>query len=293
MRTAGLVLATLVVIVLGALYWAGTGGLGHHEEPGEPVDSRRSEAFVAATGDAVAAAADALGVPAPKQILFGDLHVHSTFSFDAFVLSLPLMGGEGAHPPADACDYARFCSQLDFWSINDHAEGITPRHWSETVDSIRQCNAAAGDSAEPDTVGVPRLGVDPGRGHPEEHYGHKNVVLAGISDAEIPARPISAGGLALQARQSQGARPIARGLMAWLGGDRVRDFVTYMAERDELPSCPDGVPSPELPADCFEVAETPAALFRKLDEWGHASMVIPHGTTWGFYTPPDRRGTSS
>lgn len=35
------------------------------------------------------------GQAGEKQILFGDLHVHTTFSFDAFSISLPMYQGEG------------------------------------------------------------------------------------------------------------------------------------------------------------------------------------------------------
>ena len=37
--------------------------------------------------------------------------------------------------------------------------------------------------------------------------------------------------------------------------------------------------------DCYEEAEDPNILFSKLKEWDTPYMVIPHGTTWGYYTP--------
>ncbi len=64
------------------------------------------------------------GANETNRILFGDLHVHTTLSVDAFMWSLPLMGGEGVHPPADACDFARFCSQLYFYALTDHASTL-------------------------------------------------------------------------------------------------------------------------------------------------------------------------
>ncbi len=229
------------------------------------------------------------------QILFGDLHVHTTFSTDAFVMSIPLLGGEGAHPPADACDFARFCSDLDFFALTDHAEGLTPQHWQESKESIRQCNAVAGRGDSPDLVaflGWEWTQVAP---TPETHYGHKNVIFEGQADDELPARPIAAGGFANRAMQASGAD-----MGLWLayatvpirdfaGRQRYADFYQHLQELSAVPLCPGGVNSRELPTDCLEVATTPRALFDKLDEWGLETLVIPHGTTWGFYTPPGYR----
>lgn len=63
-----------------------------------------------------------------------------------------MFGGDGAHPPADACDFARHCSQLDFFSLNGHAKALTPERWRETLESVRACNARAGDPADSDLV---------------------------------------------------------------------------------------------------------------------------------------------
>jgi hypothetical protein len=273
-----------IVVVLVVLA-AGRGWFGAHEEPGQVTQTRRSAAVISSIAGLVRAGAAGVGVRDAKQILFGDLHVHTTFSFDAFMTSLPMVSGEGAHPPADACDFARYCSALDFWSINDHAEGITPRAWRETVTSIRQCNEVAVDPANPDTVAFlgwewTQVGTTP-----DTHYGHKNVVLAHTDDERIPARPIAARGVARMARRAYS--PVSLGLFALLGGEpRLHDLARYLSERAELDDCDPDANVRELPDDCFETAETPGELFRKLDEWGHDAIVIPHGTTWGFYTPP-------
>ena len=83
-----------------------------------------------------------------KTILFGDLHVHTTYSLDAFIGNLPILEGEGTHPAADACNYARFCANLDFFSINDHAEFLTRREWTDTIQSLRDCSRISNESDE-------------------------------------------------------------------------------------------------------------------------------------------------
>ena len=238
--------------------------------------------------EASSAAADLsrrASAPEPaKQVLFGDLHVHTTFSPDAFVMSLPLMGGEGARPPAMACDYARHCSALDFWSINDHAEGVTPRRWRETIDSIRECNESAGDPRSPDLVAFPGWEWSQVSWGRERHFGHKNVIFRRTD--EVPARAVGAPREQL-ARSPMGVG--ARALMMlrdWENREEYWNFAAYYEETADVPACPVGVDSRALPAECMETAADPKALFEKLEQWGFDSIVIPHGTAWGLNTPP-------
>ena len=253
---------------------------------GEPQARAVSPEVVGGRSRAVADAADRLGVEQSKQILFGDLHVHTTFSFDAFQMSLPMAGGDGAHPIADACDYARHCAALDFWSINDHAVTLTPRRWGETVEAVRQCNEIAGDPAAPDMVSFLGWEWTQVGTKPSNHYGHKNVILRDLEDARIPSRPISAGTPPGMPSVTEGLpSALEMGLLALAAStDGGPEFAEYMNETARTPDCPRGVPVRDLPLDCREIAPTPRDLFAKLDDWGHETMVIPHGTTWGFYT---------
>jgi hypothetical protein len=283
----GLGLAIVLALALGGLWLLGSGALGERWEDGDPGAPERSERAVRTAAAVQRRDAREAGVAKPDQILFGDLHVHTTFSPDAFMAALPVAGGDGAHPVSDACDFARWCSALDFWSINDHDVGHTPWKWRQTIEGIRECNAVASDAANPDTVAYlgwewTQIGTTP-----ENHYGHKNVIVRGLDDAEIPTRPIT---VRLPGLNEEGGGqlpgPLLSGMFALsrLSSD-VLDSMRFMREMTDVPACPDGVPVRELSGDCREFAETPADLFAKLDDWGFDSMVIPHGTTWGLYTP--------
>ena len=80
-----LMLLLLFLTVAGGWgYLAGTGYWGQRQAPGEIILEPRN-----------LAAAEPEMMRSDKQILFGDLHAHTTFSFDAFNISLPMYGGEG------------------------------------------------------------------------------------------------------------------------------------------------------------------------------------------------------
>ena len=278
---ACIALTVLLVAVLGgAFYW--NASRSEWPRSGDIVSMSRPADETRQREQAQREAAERLVAPPQKQILFGDLHVHTGFSTDAIVQTLPALHGEGSQPPADACDFARFCSALDFWSINDHAESISPAEWKETKELIRRCNRAAGDPKNPDMVSF--LGWEWGQigFTPDTHFGHKNVVLLGTEEDVVPTRPIGASAL---------------GELLWGGigfsmslGDRERwseyaDLHRAMLNLLPVASCADGVNVRDLPPDCRESALTPDVLFEKLDEWDQPALVIPHGLSWGTTNP--------
>jgi hypothetical protein len=67
---------------------------------------------------------------------------------------------------------------------------------------------------------------------------------------------------------------------------RYYNFNRYLQDQQELLPCPAGRPVRELPVLCQESAATPTELFAKMDDWDFPYLAIPHGNTWGFYTPP-------
>ena len=230
----------LLALLLGGgavLLAIGMDWLGRREVDGELATAPRPPEVVAARISSQAASSASVGAGPAKQVLFGDFHVHTTFSFDAFLINLPMAGGAGTRPPADACDFARYCSALDFWSINDHAENLTADLWQETVESVRRCNEVAGDPSNPDLVTY--LGWEWSQigSTPDTHYGHKNVVLLDTDDGAIPTRPIGSRGPAAGAAlrgPSLGAR---LGLLA-LNGRRGLDFTRLIATVASTPLCP-------------------------------------------------------
>lgn len=282
MRKTLYALAALVTLVGVGLSLLGRGSFGRHEEAGTVTLVPLTPEVLTARRAASSRATRTVGAP-PGQILFGDLHVHTTFSSDAFVMSLPLVSGEGSHPPADACDFARHCAALDFWSINDHAESLTPAHWRETIDSLRRCNAIA-DPADPDVTAFLGWEWTQDGTTPQNHWGHKNVILKSTEEDQVPSRPIGA----LQANGDILVLPrLARaGLALLLRDRRTLDFARFLEETAAVPLCAENVPVRDLPASCKEATRTPGELFSKLDEWGSDSLVIPHGTTWGNSAPP-------
>lgn len=286
MRSAGARQACriLLVVAFGASTWS----CGAEQPHSRNIEGeRKPEPVVHQAAKAQREARRALAPDAEAregQILFGDLHVHTSYSWDGFLFSLPLVGGEGAHPPADACDFARYCADLDFFALTDHAESLLMRDWQASKASIRQCNALAGDEDHPDLVAFMGFEWSQAGLTPETHWGHRCVVFPGTDDAELPARPIGARATRMIYGEMRRNMSAVRWLQP-LDWNRYTAYADYLAALLERNECAPGVDVRDLPPDCEEIATTPRELHEKLDQWGFDALTIPHGMAWGTYTP--------
>jgi hypothetical protein len=285
-------IAALLLAVVG-LYVVGVfqGWYGQSRNAGEITGEAVPQAAIETRIARIQATATALGEPEDTEILFGDLHVHSTFSTDAFVWALPLLRGEGANPLADACDFARYCSALDFWAATDHAEALTPTRWSQIIDTVQQCAARSDGDGIPDVI--PFVGFEWTQvgALPEDHYGHKNVIFRTLDPDEIAARPIAAAGVTVRALRdnAQAMLPPQIAFLDLANRQDYYDFGRFVQDVRDVPLCDENTPSGELPRECYEVAVTPGDLVARLESQNLDPLIIPHGSAWGFYTPP---GTS-
>ena len=224
------------------------------------------------------------------QILFGDTHVHSTYSTDAFLWSLPNSQGDGPHLMADACDYARFCSAIDFWVMTDHAEASTPRKWGETIKAVQNCNKVNQDKNIKDLfsfVGFEWTQISENK---EDHYGHKNVIFLETDNNLLPGVPFGAAGYSSDNFRNNANLSISRrnmlgaAVVDFSNRQRYADFLSFFEEVLAHPDCDMKDPDPR---NCYRSYRTPKDLFEVLNTVKSDSIVIPHGNTWGYYTPSE------
>ena len=273
-RTVLLVVLAILLVVL--LYVAGAWLrlYGRHLGPGEATQARIPVEVVTARERAQQRAAASLSPAPTAEILFGDLHVHTTFSTDAFVRSLPMMGGLGAHPIGEACDYARFCSGARL--LVDQR----PRRRRRRKDQVGR------DEARRSAVQRGRRRTrGPGRGAPSSAGSGRQVgLLPGgplrtqerdlprpADEDEVPARAISprrlwpAGRPARHRSRSPAcAQPPCCRCSLLDGRQRTTIFIALHPRGPRtFPPCPDGVDTRELPGDCYECTADPGRAVRE------------------------------
>lgn len=228
------------------------------------------------------------GLAPGPGIFYGDLHVHSTNSVDVFALKLPLFGHDGRVTPMDHCQFARYCSQLDFWAITDHQEGAPPSAWEESVAAVASCNAQyGGDGPEPELVTFAGFEWQQSAPTPETDWGHKNVIFEGSAASDLPTRAIASADQVTSIDETLIEAAISVASAMDPDNDQIYvEMGEYALDGATATACDEGIDVRDLPSDCVESASEPADLYAKLDQWGLPALVIPHGTTWGAHHPP-------
>jgi Protein of unknown function (DUF3604) len=205
-----------------------------------------------------------------ENVYYGDLHVHTHYSVDAFMFG----SAEGRYVD-EAGQYAQYCGRLDFYSVTDHAEMLTDtNYWSE---SIRAANHFSKIGEEtPDENGDPSIVAFTGWEWTLSYkFGHKNVILKYDVPEKLPPSPI---------RARPGVQGYPKGIRKVVVSENGSIF-----SPDRLATLPIGMLHGYRHGDddTTFLAPEPGDLFRLLREYctenqtGCDARVIPHGNAWG------------
>jgi Protein of unknown function (DUF3604) len=206
-----------------------------------------------------------------ENAYFGDLHVHTNYSFDAFLAGMP----QGRYVD-EAGQYALYCSRLDFYSITDHAEMLTDtNYWAESIRTAKYFNDLGAENL--DENGDPSIVVFTGWEWTLSYkFGHKNIILKHDDPEKLPPSPIR-------------ARPGIQGFPK-----SAQDVI--IGEEDNIFSAQRVINVPYAAYygyrrgddDTTFVAPESGDLFRLLRKYcteagnGCEAQVIPHGNAWGI-----------
>lgn len=183
-----------------------------------------------------------------ENIYWGDLHVHTNFSLDAFFM----FSSPGRYTD-EAGLYALHCAKLDFYSVTDHAEMLTRSdYWEEAMRSAQAMNAHGQENRTTD--GDPSIVAFTGWEWTQHApWGHKNVILKYDDPARLPPSPIRCY---RGWKHITGFRP-----QDWFGN---RDLA-FLAE---------------TPGRLFDLL----GEYCTDTDTGCDAVVIPHGNAWGQFT---------
>jgi len=248
-----------------------------------------------------------------SYVYWGDNHVHTRFSPDALAAMAFARELESTRDVYNACEFARFCSGLDFFVSAEHAEFQTEANWKTIRDQVAQCNDEVDDSLEEFVAyaGFEWTQNPVGFGASPRSYGHKNVHFLGarVDDApdegrrNLHATPKPIGSFLLEAIEASPEPKECDGRSCVVYGEPVVQAVkriSALAQEAEAggetrfrplkeilklpttPDCDDAAAPPGGP--CLEVARTPNELFAKLDAWlkepcaeeGEVCVPCPH-----------------
>ena len=233
---------------------------GHADRDGDPRGGRSERSAEQRS------AATALSVAPPhKQILFGDLQSTPPSRATVPEFAADAARRRRATRSRTPADYARFCSSLDFWSLNDHAEASTPERWRESKEAIRQVQRSRGRCGE-SRRRFASLGWEWSQvgATPEEHYAQERL-LRETADDVVPARR-SAPRDSRPTRCATRARA-CRWLLPFADSRTASALETSSSSSRRSARCRAARTAwrrTNSAHDCYESAATPAELFRKL-----------------------------